>query len=186
MGKKHIPVEGDDMEMNINADADIPGDTHLNNPLEEGKDEQVEKLSAELEELKDKYLRQAAEFDNFRRRTAKERVEYIQTAGKETIVSLLEVLDDIDRASNQMETSEDYPRLLEGNKLVFSKLRNILQQKGLTEMKTIGEEFDVEKHEAITQIDAGEAHSGKVVDELEKGYFLNEKIIRFAKVVVGK
>lgn len=144
------------------------------------------KLSAELDELRDKFLRLTAEFDNFKRRTSKERLDLMQTAGKEIIVSLLEVLDDCDRAEKQMKKSEDINLVKEGNLLVFNKLKNILQQKGLVAMESIGSDFDVEKHEAITNIETTEEQKGKVVDELEKGYYLNEKIIRFAKVVVGK
>jgi molecular chaperone GrpE len=146
----------------------------------------VEKLTAELAEQKDKYIRLFAEFDNFKRRTAKERIELSQTAGKETIVSLLEVLDDCDRAEKQMKAVQDAAALTEGTLLVFNKLRNILQQKGLKAMESLHTEFDVEKHEAITEVEMGDKLKGKVVDELEKGYYMNDKIIRFAKVVVGK
>ncbi len=146
----------------------------------------LEKLTAELEEQKDKYIRLFAEFDNFKRRTAKERIELSQTAGKETIVSLLEVLDDCDRAEKQMKATQETAASMEGTLLVFNKLRNILQQKGLKAMESLHTEFDVEKHEAITEVEMGENLKGKVVDELEKGYYLNDKIIRFAKVVVGK
>jgi molecular chaperone GrpE len=146
----------------------------------------VEKLTAELVEQKDKYIRLFADFDNFKRRTAKERIELSQTAGKETIVSLLEVLDDCDRAEKQMKATQEIAALTEGTLLVFNKLRNILQQKGLKAMESLHTEFDVEKHEAITEVEMGDNLKGKVVDELEKGYYLNDKIIRFAKVVVGK
>jgi molecular chaperone GrpE len=170
-------------EMNINADADIPGNTHLSNP--DGEDA-MEKVQSELEEQKDKYLRLFAEFDNFKRRSAKERIELIQTAGKDVIVSMLEVMDDCDRAEKQLNESKDITTQREGIQLVFNKLRSTLQAKGLTAMESINTEFDVEKHEAITEIEVPEKMKGKVVDEVEKGYFLNGKIIRFAKVVVGK
>jgi len=169
-------------EMNINADADIPGNNHLSNPVE---DDTIEKLEAEVAEQKDKYLRLFAEFDNFKRRTAKERNELIQTAGKDVIVSLLEVLDDCDRAEKQMQTSDDINQIKEGVQLVFNKLRNTLQSKGVKAMESINSAFDVEKHEAITEVPAGPDMEGKVVDEIEKGYYLNDKLIRFAKVVVG-
>ena len=172
-------------EMDINADADIPGNIHLSNP-ENDTENEIAKISGQLEEQKDKYLRLAAEFENYKRRTAKERNELIQTAGKETISSLLSVLDDIDRAEKQMDATEDPIQIKEGNKLVFSKLKNILQQKGVKPMESLHEDFDVEKHEAITEIPAGDKLKGKVVDEVEKGYYLNDKLIRFAKVVVGK
>ena len=178
-------VDNADLEMNINADADIPGNTHLSNP-EEGEDNSIEKLEEELQEQKDKYLRLFAEFDNYKRRTSKEKMEMIQTAGKDIIISLLDVLDDCDRAEKQMDITEDLAQVKEGNKLVFAKLKNVLTQKGLQPAESILTDFDVEKHEAITEIEAGEENKGKVVDEVQKGYTLNGKQIRFAKVVVGK
>lgn len=142
-------------------------------------------VARELAEQKDKYIRLFADFDNYKRRTAKERLELNLTAGKDIIIPLLEVLDDCDRAEKQMK-STDSIKQNEGTLLVFNKLRNVLQQKGLTAMSSISTDFDVEKHEAITEIEAGPENVGKVIDELEKGYYLNDRIIRFAKVVVGK
>jgi len=179
--KETITTENE--EMNINADADIPGSTHLSNP---GGEDAMEKIQAELQEQKDKYLRLFAEFDNFKRRNAKEKLELIQTAGKEVIISLLEVLDDCDRAEKQLEESNDITTNKEGIQLVFNKLRNTLQARGLKAMESINTDFDVEKHEAISEVDASEKMKGKVVDEIVKGYYLNNKLIRFAKVVVGK
>ena len=168
----------------INSDSDIPGNTHLSNPEE---DNAVEKIQAELDEQKDKYIRLFAEFDNYKRRNAKERIELIQTAGKEVITSLLDVLDDSERAEKQLQTSEDLEEIKKGVGLVFSKLKSTLQSKGLKAMESINTDFDVEKHEAITEIPAPtEKLKDKVVDEVQKGYYLNDKIIRFAKVVVGK
>lgn len=147
----------------------------------------IDKLTAEITEQKDKYIRLFAEFDNFKRRNAKERIELMQTAGKEVITSLLDVLDDCDRAEKQIQQSEDVAQMKEGVQLVFNKLRNSLQAKGLKAMESINTEFDVEKHEAITEIPAPtEDLKDKVIDEVQKGYYLNDKIIRFAKVVVGK
>ncbi len=182
MEEKDITTENNDL--NINADADITGNNHLSDPLEEIAEN--EKLAAELQEQKDKYLRQAAEFDNFRRRSAKERIELVQTAGKDIIVSLLDVLDDCDRAEKQMAGTTDIEQLKTGTLLVFNKLRHVLQQKGLTSQSSVDTDFDVEKHEAITEIEVPENKKGKVVDELQKGYYLNDKLVRFAKVVVGK
>ena len=184
MKEKNEPVT-DNTDMNINADSDVPGNTHLSNPETEVISE-TEKLATELKEQKDKYLRLSAEFDNFRRRTAKEKIELTQTAGKEIIVSLLEVLDDCERAEKQMQQSEDITLIKEGNLLVFNKLRNILQQKGLKPMPGTGQDFDVEKHEAVAEMETEAEMKGKVIDEAVKGYYLNDKIIRFAKVVVGK
>ncbi len=168
----------------INADENAGGTSHLNEPV--GEENEMEKLNAELKEQKDKYLRLMAEFDNFRRRTAKERLELIQTAGKDVIVSLLDVLDDCDRAEKQLQASDDTVQK-EGIQLVFNKLRSILQSKGVKAMESIHTDFDVEKHESITGIPApSEELKGKVLDEVVKGYYLNDKLIRFAKVVVGK
>lgn len=166
------------------AEEAITEKTDANNPEPENA---VEKLQAELNEQKDKYIRLFAEFDNFKRRNAKERIELIQTAGKEVITSLLDVLDDCDRAEKQIQTSEDLQQIREGIQLVFGKLRNTMQSKGLKPMESIETDFDVEKHEAITEIPApNPTLVDKVVDEVQKGYYLNDKIIRFAKVVVGK
>ena len=148
---------------------------------------EMDLLKKELEEQKEKFIRLYADFDNFKRRSAKERVELIQTAGREVIQSLLEVMDDCDRAEKQMQKSDDVAQIKEGIQLVFTKLRNTMQSKGLKEMKTIGEEFNADFHEAITEIPVNDENmKGKVVDEVEKGYTLSDKIIRFAKVVVGK
>jgi len=148
---------------------------------------EVEKLTAELAEQKDKYLRLMAEFDNFRRRTAKERLELIQTAGKDIVVSLLDVLDDCDRAEKQLNSNADIAVQKEGIQLVFNKIRSTLQAKGVKAMESINTDFDTEKHEAITEIPApNNKMKGKVLDEVMKGYYLNDKIVRFAKVVVGK
>lgn len=170
----------DQVDMNPEAtdrNAEIPGESN----------DQVTRLEAEVQELKDKYLRQAAEFDNFRRRSARERIELIQTAGREVISSLLEVLDDCDRAEKQLQQTADVKALSEGVQLVFNKLRATLQSKGLKSMNSIGTEFNPDMHEAITEIPApNEEMKGKVMDELEKGYYLNDKLIRFSKVVVGK
>lgn len=145
-----------------------------------------EKLKEENAALNDKYLRLFAEFDNYKRRTQKERVELLQTAGKDVIVSLLPVLDDFDRAHKATETATDVAAVREGVQLVHHKLKNLLVQKGLKEMESINTPFDTDLHEAITKIPApNDDMKGKVMDELEKGYTLNDKVIRFAKVVVG-
>jgi molecular chaperone GrpE len=184
MEDKNVPVS-DNLDIDINADSDVPGNMHLSNPDSEVMPE-TEKLAMELKEQKDKYLRLSAEFDNFKRRTAKEKIELIQTAGKEIISSLLEVLDDCERAEKQMQQSDNITLIKEGNLLVFNKLKNILQQKGLKPMQSIDHDFDVEKHEAVAELETDSKKKGKVIDEAVKGYYLNDKIIRFAKVVVGK
>ncbi len=178
-----------EMEQNIenelNTDENMPGTEHLKEP--EDAEDPLTKLDAELQEQKDKYLRLMAEFENYRRRTSKERLELIQTAGKDVIVSLLDLLDDCDRAEKQLQGSDDIAVQKEGIQLVFNKLRSTMQSKGVKAMESIHQDFDVEKHEAITEIPAPtEDLKGKVIDDVIKGYYLNDKIIRFAKVVVGK
>jgi molecular chaperone GrpE len=170
--------------VDINTDDNVAGTNHLTQALE--NDDLMDKLSAEIQEQKDKYLRLLAEFDNYKRRSSRERIELSQTAGKEIIVSLLDVLDDTDRAEEQLKKDGSHQDL-NGVFLVFSKLRNILQNRGLKAMDSLHSEFDVEKHEAISEVPAPTPDlRGKVVAEVTKGYYLNDKIIRFAKVIVGK
>lgn len=170
-------------EVGINADENMSGTTHLSEPLTD--EPELEKLRNELGEMKDKFIRKVAEFENFKKRSTKERIELIQTAGKEVIVDMLEVLDDCERAEKQMSTLDDKAK--EGVMLVFNKLKSLLMAKGLKPMETISKEFNPDMHEAITEIPAPTAEqAGKVIDEIQKGYYLNDKIIRYAKVVVGK
>lgn len=151
---------------------------------------EAEKRVAELEEqvtqLNDKYLRLYSEFDNFRRRTAKERIEILNTAGEDIIKSLLPAIDNFERAMRTNETATDIKAVNEGINLIAQMLRSSLYQRGLLAMTSIGQPFDTDLHEAITEIPAPTPElKGKVVDEVEKGYTLNGKVIRFAKVVVG-
>jgi len=177
-------VNGRESTVDINTDENVAGTNHLSQDLDD--DDLVEKLNGDLQEQKDKYLRLLAEFDNYKRRSARERVELSQTAGKEIIVSLLDVLDDCDRAEKQLQ-QEKSTRDLSGVLLVFNKLRTVLQNRGLKAMESLHSEFDVEKHEAISEVPAPSPElQGKVVAEVMKGYYLNDKIIRFAKVIVGK
>jgi molecular chaperone GrpE len=145
----------------------------------------LSKTEEELSEMKDKYLRLFSDFENFRRRTAKERLELIKSGGEDVMTALLPVMDDLDRAKMAMETATDVNAVKEGLELVFGKLTSILQQKGLKPMNAKGQAFDADLHDAITQTPAGDEMKGKVVDEIEKGYYLNDKVIRFAKVVIG-
>lgn len=169
----------------INTDENQSGTTHLNEPVSEESD--LEKLRAELEESKDKYIRKVAELDNLRRRSAKERIELIQTAGRDVITDMLNVLDDCDRAQRQLETSNDAEQIKEGVMLVFNKLRSSLQARGVKAMETMQQEFNPDLHEAVTELPAPTPDlTGKVIDEIMKGYYLNDKLIRHAKVVVGK
>lgn len=144
-------------------------------------------LEKQLQECNDKYLRLVAEFDNFRKRTAREKAEIITNASESLIISLLEVLDDSDRALQEMDKSATEEPIKEGIHLVFKKFRNLLEKKGLTEIEAIHADFDTDYHEALTEIPAPTPELvGKVVDQVGKGYKLNDKVIRHAKVVVGK
>lgn len=147
---------------------------------------EIDKLKQEIATANDKYVRLYAEFDNYKRRTTKERIDFLQTAGKDVIVSLLGVLDDFERANKAMETAQNVEPVKEGINLVHSKLKSLLVQKGLKEMDAKGLTFDADIHEAITSIPApSDDLKGKIIDEVEKGYYLNDKVIRFAKVIVG-
>jgi molecular chaperone GrpE len=169
----------------LNVDDSVSGMQHLDDEV--GTEDELEKLGEELAEAKDKYIRLVAEFENFRKRNAKERLEMAMTAGKDVIQSLLVVLDDCDRAEKQMEKTDDVNEIKKGIALVFNKLRTTMQQKGLKEMESTNQPFDADLHEAITEIPApNEDMVGKVIDTVEPGYYLNDKLIRHAKVVVGK
>ncbi len=147
---------------------------------------ETQRLTAELAAANDKYMRLYAEFDNYKRRIAKERVELMQTAGKEIIANLLPAIDDFDRALKAFETATELAPLQEGVSLVGQKLKTILTNQGLKEMESIGKPFDAELQEAITNVPAASDDlKGKVIDEIEKGYFLHGKVLRHAKVVVG-
>jgi len=177
----------DDAAMSFNSDDSLAGTTHLNDDLTNEEEDKTQQLENQVREANDKYLRLVAEFDNFRKRNAKERIELIKSAGEDIIKSLLDVVDDSERAAKQLETSEDLALIKEGINLVFNKLKSTLQAKGLKAMESIEQDFDTELHEAITEIPApNDALKGKVIDEVQKGYYLNDKIIRHAKVVIGK
>ncbi|TRZ81736.1 MAG: nucleotide exchange factor GrpE [Sediminibacterium sp.] len=171
----------------IDAQNEAENNAETDPASEETPLSELDQLKLDFADQKDKYLRLMAEFENFRRRTAKERLDLIQTAGKDVIVSMLEVMDDCDRAEKQLNSADDIAVQKEGIQLVFNKVRSTLQSKGVTAMESLHKDFNVELHEAITEIPVtNNKQKGKVVDEITKGYFLNDKIIRFAKVVVGK
>jgi molecular chaperone GrpE len=159
-----------------------PEEEIINQEVENSQEAEETPPVDELTEMKEKYLRLYSDFENFRKRTAKEKIELIQTASERLIVDLLPVIDDYERAVANAPEGE----ISEGTQLIFTKIGNILQSKGLKELPAKGEIFDAELHDCITQFPApSEEEKGKVVDVVEKGYTLNEKVIRFAKVVVG-
>ncbi|MGN0033834.1 MAG: nucleotide exchange factor GrpE [Candidatus Limimorpha sp.] len=147
------------------------------NPLEEAH--------AKYNELNDKYLRLYSEYENYRRRTSSEKVELIKTAAEGTIMAMLPILDDFERALSNMDNSEDKTHF-EGVQLIYNKFKRALEQKGLEEIKAAGEKFNTDEHEALTQVPApDESKKDTVIDVIQKGYKLNGKVIRYARVVVG-
>ena len=150
-------------------------------------EEQLAACQAEVATLKDKYLRQVAEFDNYRKRTLKEKTELILNGGEKVLSALLPILDDFERAQANMEKSDDVATLKEGVDLILDKLQKTLAGQGLQKMEATGKDFDTDFHEAVALIPAPtEAEKNKVIDCVQTGYLLNEKVIRHAKVVVGQ
>ncbi|WP_299767564.1 nucleotide exchange factor GrpE [uncultured Dokdonia sp.] len=182
MAKKDNTQEIEDTQVDATLQDDVATETEATEELNE-----VDQLKNDLEAEKDKFLRLFAEFENYKRRTTKERLELFKTAGQEVIQSLLPVIDDFDRALTEIEKAKD-KELAKGVGLISNKLKETLKSKGLEETKVkAGDTFDAELHEAITQIPApSKKMVGKIVDVIEKGYTLGDKIIRFPKVVTGK
>jgi molecular chaperone GrpE len=147
----------------------------------------ITELEAANKEMNDKYLRLSAEFDNYRKRTLRERMELIKTAGESVMMSILPVVDDFERAMQSIEQGMDFEATKEGILLIYNKFKEFNKQNGIAEIKSTGEVFDTDLHEALTKIPApSEDLKGKIVDVIQKGYYLNDKVIRFAKVVVGE
>jgi molecular chaperone GrpE len=168
-------------EETTNADDEIKAENTA-----EPENESVRDYESELKEKDDKYLRLYAEFENYKRRTMQERIELFKTAGQEIMLALIPVVDDFERALHAMQTATDVAQVKEGIELVSNKFKHTLTAKGLKPMESIGQVFNADLHEAITNIPAPtEDMKDKVIDEVEKGYYLGDKVIRFAKVVVG-
>ncbi len=196
MSKKEKATNKKEEEQMIN-DVEAKNELENNNEKQEATnkeknkeltlEDQIEDLNSQINEQKDKYLRLFADFDNYKKRNAKERLELLNTAGKDIILTIIPTLDDLDRAIKSAETSTTIDAVKDGFVLVKNKLFNALAQKGLKPMESIGQDFDPDKQEALTKIPApSKDMKGKVIDEIEKGYTLNDKIIRYAKVVVGE
>jgi len=145
-----------------------------------------DQILQQLKDAQDKYLRLYSDFDNFRKRTQKEKADLINYAAGDVIKDLLCVLDDFERAIQSNESNQDTDSIKEGFKLLHHKFDLVLKQKGLLEMECVGESFDAEVHEAITNVPASDEMKGKVVDVVQKGYFLKERVLRYAKVIVGQ
>lgn len=148
--------------------------------------EEIEMLNQKNEELKDKYLRLVAEYDNFRKRTAKEKIELRDAAKSSVILDFIPVVDDMDRAMQHLGEVKDVEATVEGIKLIYSKFTDFLKSQGVEEIVAKDMDFDTDLHEAITKFPAGEDKKGKVIDVVQKGYKVNDKVVRFSKVVVGE
>lgn len=166
---------------------DVDTATAEKQPTEDNSATGEEDLTGQLSELRDKYLRLMAEFDNYKKRTLKEKIDLMKTAAQDTMSALLPVLDDFDRAKKMAEAEGSTEVFSEGVQLVYHKLYQVLKNRGLEPMDSQNADFDPERHDAITEIPApDDGLKGKVMDTVEKGYLLNDKIIRYAKVVVGR
>ena len=204
MDNKEIPVDGPEKDLNKSEEQQQP-EVELNedqpvenieNGAEEGDDEMKKqknnaddnaKLVSELSEMKDKYLRLYAEFDNYRKRTLREREELIKTASESAIKSILSTLDDFERAIKAAKSGAEDISILEGIVLIYDKMFKTLEQQGLKVMESDGQDFNPDLHESLTKVPVpSEDLKGKVIETIEKGYYLREKIIRYAKVVVGQ
>jgi molecular chaperone GrpE len=183
--KDHVKTEAGNEQTTENPQTEVSTEND-EKPEELTLDQLLEAQIKKTEELNDRFLRLYAEFDNYRKRTIRERVELIQSASSDIISALLPVLDDFDRAIKAFEQSNGTEALKEGVVLVNSKLKSILVQKGLEEMKSIGEMFNTDLHEAVANVEVpAEEQKGKVIEEVAKGYYLNGKVLRYARVVVG-
>lgn len=189
MGKEEI-IDNEnenpqDLDKNMeNKEETVDKTEELADPSTKAQDEKEKTAEEKYAELYDNYLRLYSEFDNFRKRNVKERMELIKTAGNEVIKTVLPAIDDFERAMKSFDTS-DKESLQQGIQLIYNKLKNGLTEKGLIEMNPIGEKFDADQHEAITQLPApSEKEKGMILDVIEKGYKLNDVIIRYPKVVI--
>ncbi len=181
-----FPEVADQSEQEVNEPAEEMDLNELPIDVEATELTAEEKAKIELAELKDKYLRLYADFENFRRRTAKERLDLVSTANADTVKAVLPIIDDFQRAMQSFDSTTEVKPLKEGVELIYNKFYKTLEMKGLKPMKTMGLPFDAEYQESIAQLPAPSSElKGMVVDEVEKGYLLNDKVIRYAKVVVG-
>lgn len=154
-------------------------------PVDEAA-EALAKAEAEAAEWRDKYLRLQAEFDNYRKRTLKEKMSLVESGGENVIKALLPVVDDVDRALAAMEKSDDVEALRGGVRLISQKFNEVMRQQGVSEIEAVGKEFDVDVHEAVARFPIDGKNSGEIIDVVQKGYKLGDKVIRYAKVVVAE
>lgn len=174
-------------EPEVDKKTEAPEEETKSENTKSAEDKELTKLKEEIDEWKKKYLYQAAEFDNYKKRTLREKSDLIKTAAERTITDILPILDDMERAMANMDKAHDLESLKKGVELVFDKLVKALEKQGLKKIDTKDKDFDTDFHEAIAMIDAPtKEQKGKVVDCVQNGYTLNDKVIRPAKVAVGK
>lgn len=190
---ENISNESANAEKNEFVDEQLERSTEQTEEPEdkEEKTASFEAIVAELENslanINDKYLRLSAEFDNYRKRTLREKMELTRSAGESVMRNVLPLLDDVERAISSMEQGHDIEATKEGVKLIYNKFKDFTGQNGIKEIEAMGEVFNTDLHEAVTKIPApSEEMKGKIIDVIQKGYYLNDKVIRFAKVVVGE
>ena len=186
--EQEINVEGEE-KVTVDETTDEATQNEQNDSQENEAEEKdpLEAANEQIEELKDKYLRAVAEFDNYKKRTLKEKAELILNGGEKTIVAILPILDDMERAAASAEKTDDIKALEEGWELIFKKLKKILEGMGVKEIETNDADFNVDFHEAIAMVPGmGDDKKGKVIDCVQTGYTLNDKVIRHAKVAVGQ
>ena len=192
MNKEEKNIEKDEMTEkksaeNIEAQENANAANPENNENEESEESELEKAQKKIEELNDKYLRQIAEFDNYRKRVMKEKADMIKYSGEKVITTLLPILDDMERAIQNMEKTEDVTSVKEGVQLIIDKFMKLLKQEGLSRIETEGKDFDTDFHEAIAMVPGQpEEMKGKIIDCVTPGYMLNDKVIRHAKVAVAQ
>lgn len=188
-GKSRPEAAGDNLSDDTAAAADTMADSAQSpsgEPAAEAKTDVKQAVEEAVAEWKDKYLRLQAEFDNYRKRTLREKMDLVQTGGRDVLLAMLPVRDDVQRAVTAMEKSDDVEALRQGVLLIAQKFTEALRQKGVTEMDLKDKDFDADVAEAVARFAAGEELKGKVIDVVQTGYTLGDKVLRFAKVVVGE
>ena len=182
--KETVENTNENEEVSPEAATEVSEETEEKIP---GFESVVAELESSLAKINDKYLRLSAEFDNYRKRTLREKMEMTRTASESVMFSILPVIDDFERAMKSMEQGLDFEATKEGIILIFNKFKDFTAQNGIKEIDAVGQVFDTDLHEAVTKIPApSEDFKGKILDVIQKGYYLNDKVIRFAKVVVGE
>ncbi len=180
--KKDKNIEVDEIQANQTNEINDIENTQEN----ENKEQEKECCQEEKQALNDKYLRLFAEYENFRKRTLKEKEELYKTASIKVINALLPIIDDFDRAVEMIKKTEDINNIKEGMEIVYKKFNTVLSQQGVSQIETIGQKFDTDFHEAFSLVEVSKDKKDTVIEEIEKGYLLNGQVIRYAKVVVGK